>query len=734
MLPASDFTPVYRPSITLRPAAGRIEVDGDLGDEGWRNAARTDRFVERSPGDMTPPAVRTEVLVTYDKANLYVGFICDDDPRALRATMTRRDAYSGDDCAIVLIDTYGNAASAYEFFVNPYGVQKDILWTPTVGEDASFDLVWRSAAQVTPEGYRVEIAIPFSGLRFPQGAEQSWRVDFWRNRPRASSFQYSWAAYNRSEQCWPCQWGTVEGIADVAPGKGVELLATAVANQSGQIVAAEGYPFDNEKVEGEMSLAGKYAVTSGMTVEATWNPDFSQIESDAAQIDINSTIDLLYPERRPFFQEGADIFQTLFNSFSSRTIWDPRYAAKLTGRAGRWRLGFLSARDENSPYTVPLEESGGSLRAGASTVNVLRGSLSFGQDSRGGFILTDRRYDWGGYGTVASLDADIRLSRNYSWVGQVVASYTGEPDRPELFGQPERFEGMTFDNGKHTVLTDGESFSGNALITQFRRQGRHLNFRLNYDQVDPTYRTQTGYDPWNDYRNAFVNAYYLFYGEGRLIERLAPNIYVDRRWNYDGRIKWTHGTAGLEANFRFWQSYASLTYTAGDENWGGVQFDGLYAVRIGAGGVISNALAFNGDLSFGRDVAVRQSATGNQVTGGIEVDLKPLDRLMIEPSYTFTRSRHVATDELLYEQHITRTRVQFQATRELSLRLVVQYNDGSERWDIDPLLSYQLSPFSVFYVGTTYDYQNLAAGTDEPDQWRMSSRRFFLKLQYLFQT
>lgn len=158
-----------------------------------------------------------------------------------------------------------------------------------------FDLVWHSAARISISGYQVEMAIPFSIMRFPSQAVQSWKIDFWRNRPRASFHQYSWAAYDRNESCWLCQWGTVDGIAGVQPGRGFEILPTYVAYQSGQLkdFSAPRSGFDYSDVMGGLSVGGKYALSSDVTLEATCNPDFSQIESDAAQVDVNTTRDIV---------------------------------------------------------------------------------------------------------------------------------------------------------------------------------------------------------------------------------------------------------------------------------------------------------------------------------------------------------------------------------------------------------------------------------------------------------
>jgi len=733
-IPSSSpgFEAVRYPTLDISRTSLAIDVDGDLDDPGWSAAACTARFAERMPGDATEPAVPTEVLVTYDDRYLYVAFLCSDDPHAVRATMCQRDQIPQDDLVGVYIDTFGDAAAAYKFLANPLGIQYDMLWTSTQGNDAGYDLIYNSAGKITETGYQVEFAIPFSAMRFPGEGLASWKADFWRMRPRESSFEYAWATYDRNEQCGPCQWGTLNGIEQVDPGRGIELLSSIVADQSGRFNAATAAPtFENRDVEADVSLGGKYTLSSAMTAEATYNPDFSQIEADAAQIDVNTTIALRFEERRPFFQEGSDIFRTLFNSFYTRTVNDPQYAGKVTSRVGRATFGYLVAGDENSPYLIPLEERSLMVNAGRSVVNVLRGSLSFAGNSRAGFMVTDRRFSDGGYGTVFSVDGDVRLSRNYSWVGQFITTRTGEPDEA---GPTGRYAGLTFDRGRRTVVFDGESFTGNAFITQLRRNGRHFSFNLNADQVEPGYRTETGYDPWNDYRNGVVTANYTIDSDHSLFERGTLLIQADRRWNFSDRIKWTHGTALLAANLRFWQTYAQLSYTAGRERWSGREFDDLWRVDLHAGSQVSDAVGFNLEVNGGRSVAVWVPALGNEVNASAEVSLKPLDRLILEPSLSYTRSTAVDGGEELYEQFITRTRFRFQANRQLSLRLVLQYNNAVDAWDVDPLLAYQLSPFSVFYLGSAYNYGKLSLGDPtDPTNWRLTSRQFFAKIQYLFQ-
>lgn len=730
---STTFQPVFRPTLEVGKAGGTIKIDGKLNDSGWEAAGFVSNFVERSPGDNTEPDVKTEAFITYDDDNLYVAFVCYDDPAAIRATMCQRDQFNGDDAVCLLVDTYGDASWAYELFVNPYGIQKDLLWSAVGGEDSGFDLIWKSAAQMTDSGYQVEMAVPFASIRFPNKETQSWRVDLWRNRPRESYKQYSWAANDRNEQCWPCQWGTVEGIRDVYAGRGIEILPTVVTYQSGSVsdYGDPALPFENDDLKGELSLGGKYSISSGVTVEAAINPDFSQIEADAAQIDVNSTIALFYPERRPFFQEGSNIFRTLFNSFYSRMINDPQFTVKLTGRAGSNSIGFLSALDENTPYMIPLEERTLVFNSGKSTANVLRASRTFGDNSMLGIFVSDRRFEGGGSGTVAAFDGYLRLSKNYNIIGQFIGTHTKEPDDTSLTA---RYEGFDFDNGKHTAIFDGESFYGSAFITRLNRDARNWNFFIDYNQVTPTYRTEVGYDPWLDYRNLTFFTCYNIYPQSEVFSRITPQIYSYRRWNFASVKKIEENTAGFEAQMKIAQTHFDASISRRYECWSDIEFKDLWTLNFDMSSRFSNAFGCNFSLNHGHNVARYALVKGKATSLYASVSVKPIDRLVIEPNLSFAQSHTVDTGEELYYGYIARTRIQLQANRQLSFRLVFQYDDFDQAWDIDPLLTYRVSSFSVLYLGSTYDYLNIASVPGADPRWKMASRQFFMKLQYLFQT
>ena len=750
-LPALSYEPTFSPTLEAVPVQGRVQLDGRLDDKVWQSAPVATGFVETYPGNNTRPGVQTRAQLAYDEGHLYVAFRCEDDPDQLRATLCQRDQFANDDVVGIYLDTFGEAQWAYGLFVNPYGIQKDLMWTSVHGEDRGFDMIWHSAAQITENGYNVEIAIPFAGMRFPTAEVQSWRVDLVRDRPRESPHTYAWAARDRDNRCGPCQWGTVSGIQGVSAGKGLEILPSLTASQSSSIKDPldRDSGLESEDVLGAASVGFKYSLTSDVTAEGTINPDFSQIEADAAQIDVNSTIFRRYAERRPFFQEGNDLFRTYFNSFYTRMVVDPEVAVKGTARWTRTSLAYMYARDESSPYIVPAEERSYTESLGRSDVHVLRVLHSLGGSSQAGAMVTHRDYEMGSEGLILSGDASFRLSNSLMWLGQFVYSDTREPEGVVIDS------GKAFKDGRHTLDLDGESYDGNALITELRYNSEHLNFTLDYNQVDPTYRTQTGYDPWNNQRNGFVWANYNFIFDSGLVERITPNIFVNGRWNYADERKWLHTNPSLDVRLRWAQANFGVGYRTGSETWDGIAYEDLISWSGYGSCRLNNRLGLWGDFHVGESPALFSNARGDEIGWSVGADLKPLDNLTIEPTLDHIRSEADGSGELLFKQTIARARVQWQIDRRLSLRLVVQHNASDNppfrreavagafpayhmyfggKWEVDPLLTYRINSFSVCYLGSTHDWRDFNAAQAGVDaHFAATSRQYFMKLQYLFQ-
>jgi hypothetical protein len=733
---ASDsFLPNRKPALEVTRATGPIRIDGDLDDPGWQQAARAGNFAEISPGDQTRPSVTTEVLIAYDEANLYLGFEAKDDPKAVRSSLRDRDQIFADDWIGIILDTYGDAAWAYEIFLNPIGIPGDLRWTPN-GEDSSFDLVFESRGRVTDDGYRVEVAIPFASLRFPDRLEHVWRATFIRTRPRDSRCQYSWATINRDDPCFPCQFGTLTGIRDVRRSSKLTLLPSVTASQFGTL-RDENDPtsgLDNSKVDAEVGLNLQYSFTSSLVADAALNPDFSQVETDAAQIDVNSTFALFYPERRPFFQEGYDLYDTYIDAVYTRSINDPLAAAKLTGRATRSSLGYIGAQDENTPIILPFEERSGLVAPGKSWSNIVRLKQTLLEDSFLGALVTDRRYH-GGAGTVLGADGSLRFGKNYRLRAQALASHTIEPNDPTLTQDlvdefvAEDSSLAFFDNGQHSVAWDGEQFWGHGVYAGFQRDARLWNLELNWNATSPTFRADNGFVTGNSRRQADAWTGLIFRPNNRVFDEITPSVTIARVWNFDGvqKDEWLRPQLYFRTKK---QTGFTFAYLWSNELFHGIQFDGIHRW---SGEIWSDYIeSFKPGVWYqsGRTIArnIDVPVLGDSRELSLWATIKPIDRLVLQPSFDYSRLRYHDTTTDIFNGWILRARVNYQFTRELFLRLIVQYDDFDERLDFDPLLTYRLNPFTVFYLGSTHDFHEVGT-TQELTQ---TERQFFLKLQYLF--
>ncbi len=728
-VPRRSFAPKVEPEVYLEGGAASIQIDGELDESGWCRAQYITGFTEIEPGDQERPPVRTEVLVTYDEAHLYLAFVAhDSDPRSIRASLRNRDEIFQDDWVGIILDPYGDAAQAYEMFANPLGIQGDLLMSSTNGEDIGFDLVYQSDGQITDQGYQVEMAIPFSSLRFPERPVQQWRATFLRTRPRSSRQQFSWATVDRDDPCLMCQLGTLGGLEGIEPSTNLDIIPALVGTQSAQLAdgsdAQSG--LDNGRIQLQPSANLKYNFTPSLSAEATVNPDFSQVESDAARIDANQTFALFFPERRPFFQEGSELFETWIDIVYTRSINAPIVAGKVTGRFGRTSVAYLSAVDEESPMLLPFEEQSTTLSAGASASNILRARRTFGENSFVGATVTDRRLlDYGGSGSVLSTDAKVQFWDNYRLEGQLALSNTSEPTDAGL-SDPIGVE--TFDRGAHTAALDGETFLGHAAVLSIDRSARHWSFDLGYQSYSPTFRAANGFETRNDYRRLRMFHGYEFYFENRFIERLEPGVFGFTEYNFDGVNRETYGQVSLWARMKG-QTFVWTSVGFGRERFAGVMFERLTNWNVNINSNFSDPVQVGGSVNGGRSIF--RNATpevGRRLNASVRATFKPTQRLVIQPEVSYAALRDRETGDPFFEGYIVRAKTSVQVTRELSARLIMQYNHFSGRVDVEPLVSYRINPFSVFHVGTTHDYTVLEGRPD----LAQTNRQLFFKFQYLF--
>lgn len=744
-----EFRPAYLPTLHVDPIQGEVTVDGELDDSGWQHAMKCDGFAETSPGDQVKPDVKSEAWITYDQFNLYVALIAYDDPQEVRVSMRDRDNIFTDDYFGIMLDTYGDFSWGYELFVNPLGIQGDLRMLQNGNEDISFDIVWDSKGVVTDSGYQVEIAIPFSSLRFVEKPEQTWHVNFWRDRQREVRYRYAWAARDRDDPCFMCQWGALTGIKGIKPGSNFDLLPNVVAYQGGERdEPSGGLPgeFTNGDPEAELSMFARYGLTPNSSIEGTLNPDFSQVESDEAQVDVNTTFALFFSEKRPFFQEGSDLYDSYIDAIYTRSINDPSAATKLSGKFGRASVAYIFARDDHTPMILPFEERSIFVPLGKSTSNIARFKYTLEGNSFVGGLLTNRRIDGGGSGTVFGADGRLWFLKNYNLTFQVLGSRTAEINDTSL---ASGVNGETFDREKYTAALDGEKYNGHAAYVALNRSGRHWDANTEYIAFSPTFRTDNGFTTHNDYRTVYGWTGVSFIPDREWLTEYQISSEYGRSWNFNEPFKnvndeWVRGGLYLMTKG---QTSVNFGYVNSRELFRGIIFEGISVADIDIDTRFSGTITGGVGYSFGRTIWRTFSHTpvlGNKRDLEFYLNLKPTQRLYVESILEFSRldypdsyvRDHPEQDKKIYSGYILITRVNYQFTRRLFLRVFAQYDNFGDVLDVEPLLTYRLNPFTIFYIGARSNYDYLRAedysGLDN-SQWKLSSRQIFAKFQYLFQ-
>ena len=705
-------------------ASSIISINGIFDESAWSTAASTDNFLEFQPGDNVNPPVPTEVKVTYDKDNLYVAFKAYADPKDIRATLQKRDQAWRDDFVAILIDTYGDANSAIMIGSNPLGVQMDAL-NQGNDDDSSYDVIYESKGKITDEGYQVEMAIPFSSLSFPKKKIQDWKVTFFRNLPRDARHMIVWGGFDRSNACWLCQMGTLKGIQGIEQKGRLEFLPTLVGSQASELdendLLKKGDSF------GEASLGIKYSFSSARVAEIAINPDFSQVEADEEQIDVNTTFALHYPEKRPFFNEGADLINTPVNVIYTRSINNPTVAGRIINRGQKDNWVLLSAFDEDSPYIVPGEEQSFTRMGGKSYSNIFRYKRALNEGSFLGFIATDRRMlDNSGSGSVLGFDTRYRFNDKYQVEFQSVFSHTQEPNDSLLVST------STFGDN-HTFTFDGESFSGNALELEFQRNTEHWRLEAGYDYKTPTFRAENGFESANNNRRIYGRSLWIYFPDN-FFSQVLGGIHTGVEHNLDGQQKSKYiaffSNLAMPRQTRLNVTYARrLQYRFKD-----TELNGTYDLRINLNSQFSERYQFG--TNIGRHVApvrfLEVPEEGRLTTTGFWARMQASDRMNIGLSYNSQKMTTMDKETDYFSGYTTTLRASYQHNKSLGLKVLAQYNDFSKTFQIQPLLTYQPSPFTIFYIGSTsnQNVDGLAMNTIRDGQ--LTNRQYFMKFQYLF--
>ena len=699
-----------------------IKMDGRLDDPAWQQAWSMELAYEVSPGENIPARVRTVVRAIYDDRHVYFAFEAyDPEPAEIRAHLTDRDQNGSDDWVLVVLDTFNDARRSFDFMVNPLGIQSDFVEVRGQDEESVWDTIWDSAGVMTDWGWSVEMKIPFSSLRFQHGeGNQVWGLDAVRNYPRSQRYRFGLFPRDRDNNCYLCQAIKIEGFEGASPGHNLEIVPTLTGSRTDRRPDFPDGSFEKDDQRLEAGVTARWGITPNMVVSGTVNPDFSQVEADALQMSVNEPFALFYPEKRPFFMEGADFFTTPLRAVYTRTFRDPIWGLKLTGKEGSHTVGAYVVRDEMLNLLFPGSQgSSGTSLDMPSTGSVFRYKHDFGESYTFGALFTDREGD--GYANrLASLDGQLRFTATDEIRFQVLGSQTRYPGEVAAdFNQPEG----TFEDWGVDVLYLHSSRSVN-IWGIFRKIG--ADFR-----ADLGFMPQVGFQGynggmeyvWNPPENSWYSSFRL---EGDFV----------RHEDGDGRLLDQQGLVSFQYEGEPLLSHFSATARRKQVLYNNVEFN-LNQLSLHQ--------CFKPD---GHSHAFINLDWGEVVD---YTNTRPGRRLRIYPGLMYNLGRHLLLDGFLiyerltedpgwlYTANLAQLNATWQFTPRMFLRSIFQYSryeynpdlyivpvaPESSQFSTQILFSYKLNPQTVLFLG----YSDNRLGSQDY-ALTQSDRTFFMKIGY----
>jgi hypothetical protein len=684
-------------------------IDGVLDETLWQDAPYVTGFRTWMPDFGKEMVGETRAYMAFDGSNLYFAFrALDPDPGEIKASITDRDNIRRDDWVAINLDSFNDQQALYAFYVNPLGIQQDTRYAGGQ-EDPNADYVWYSGGQVDETGYTVEIQIPLRSIRFAEGDTVSMGVIFERQITRnreAGTYPPLDPAQGESwlTQMMPMVYEGLESqqVAELLP-------AWTYSNRKSQ----EGGRLATQEDRGEVSLTGKYGITSDLIFDGTYNPDFSQVEADASQVDVNLRYQLYFPEKRAFFREGGEHFAVGGTGASAldpvnsivytRTIIDPIAGAKLTGRIGeRDFLASIYAVDE-------LSAAPGSDEPDYAHVPILRYKRALDEDSYIGGIYAGREVD-DHYNRVGGVDGNIRIG------GASTLSYHG-----------------ILSETKEDAEEAGES--GRALGFHYNRSTRDLDFSLVGKDVTEDFRTETGF-VWRTGILQFSGRVRpKFYPDSEVFRRVDLELFTgqtkDRpsdQWETFNQIL-VHAIVFRNLSIRGAYSYATEIFRDRSFDTGGL--------TLAASGQFTTN--FYASASFRKSKAIYYSADpyqGESARATAGLTYQPSDKIRSDLNFTYVDFNRESDGEQIYDYPIYWSRLTYQLNRYLFFRGILEYNEYRKELLTDFLASFTYIPGTVVHIGfgSLRDRVRWEQGSYvDGDEFLETKRSFFFKMSYLWQ-
>jgi hypothetical protein len=710
----------------------KIILDGKLSPKEWENAKLIELNYEVNPGNNSSAQKKTLGYITYTDTDLYIGIHAFDDPKNIRASVRSRDdfnMYRQDDIVSIRFDTYADGRNNYILVANAFGSQFDVRAINAVSDeqryDGSFNMDFETVGSIVDDGFQVEYKIPFSSLPFPNGKDQQWHFNLSRKYFDENNVEVEVQSqmFDRNNPCEVCQTTQVLLLEDITIEKRVEFLPYVAGNLSGErpsIKAAVKY--NSFKPNAGLGLNLDLSKNSGL--EITLNPDFSQVEADVTQIDVNSSFALEYPERRPFFNRGTDIVNFTDGAFYSRSINNPLLSTKFLSQAKKSRVYFLTAIDQNSPYQIAGEDRSYLGQGGQSFINVFRYQRLVNKNTRLGLVTTNRYYKEGGYGNLVGTDGWFLISKNWRLTYEFLANFNQEP-KANWIESNDSFLGRT-------VALDNEKFGGSAFYFQLYRNTEHWRSYFYYRNITPEYQANVGFVVKNNRRwGTFFHQYQNFINKKGL-QFFSLGTKADLNYTFQNYLK-AVSIDGIVSLKTFLNTVIEYTYDWDIfKNYLGRDYRNVGKSELNLQNNPSESFSLTIRSTFGRDLAYNEEnpEIGKEFTLFVMPRFQVGNKLSLSPSVRYATLKDLNTQEIYFEGAISRFSARYQFNNFFSIRVVSEYNSFAERFFIQPLVQWNPNPSTVFYIGGN---QNSLNDFNEEfySPFRVDQTQFFLKFQYL---
>ena len=714
-------------------------VDGALDDSVWAVAAVLDSFTQTEPVEGPRDTTGTRCLVLYDDRHLYVGFRCPDLPANVRAPFVPREDISTSDFVLVGIDGYHDRRRMAYFFATPRGVQGDGMKVEGQDDDDAVDFLYASEGRVTERGYEIEIAIPFRSLRFPRRNPLTVGFNAARSVPGTGQL-FSWAPISSDSGPVVAQIGVLEGIEGIRPGRNLQLIPTLTGIRRGER-GATGLDYDDPDTRAGATI--KYGLTSGLTADLAVTPDFSQVEADASVVDVNERFAIFYPEQRPFFLEGGEIFRTPIRAVYTRRIADPLYGLKLTGKQGGTSIGVLHASDRSGGDPVEtLPDRVNPYLGHDADVPIVRVRQDVFANGTVGFLAGSRE-QLETYSRLAGLDGRMVIRDKWVVLGQGLLSRARDRDYRGAIGALTPEEDAALDPALREQT--GQTRDGSAWTASLSRESRALDVGVNVTDISPYFSADMGFIPRTDQIKMGMNVTPMFYGsEDSWFQVLVPEVSYSRTHRHgaahhvgartdDALAVETQLTLPPSTNvgagyYRAYTLHEGLAFPSQDRVAAWAETFRFARIQLGA-------LA-----SYGGDVVFEEAVPGKSLRWDAWADLRFTPQLAASVSVRGLTLDRSETDARYVSAAIPRLKLTYQHNRELSFRAI---GEVDAQWRYDPagvrmpsetvvstdfLATYLLRPETVVYVG----YGSHLSG-DRLGAARPVRNSAFFKLSYLWQ-